>query len=66
VALLEKIDQIMELEPKEEKTSAEEIYQIRQEKALPLIEALFTWTRELEASITAQEQTWRGSQIWQQ
>jgi len=51
VALLEKIDQIMELEPKEEKTSAEEIYQIRQEKALPLIEALFTWTRELEASI---------------
>ena len=41
----------MELEPKEEKTSAEEIYQIRQEKALPLIGALFTWTRELEASI---------------
>ena len=41
VALLEKIDQIMKLEPKEEKISAEEIYQMRQERALPLIDALF-------------------------
>jgi hypothetical protein len=51
VALLEKIDQIMKLEPKEEKISAEEIYQMRQERALPLIDVLFTWTRGLEASV---------------
>lgn len=46
-----KIDQIMKPEPKEEKPVQKEIYQIRQEKALPLIDALFTWTRELETSI---------------
>ena len=51
VALLEKIDQIMKLEPKEEKISAEEIYQMRQERALPLIDALFTWKRGLEESV---------------